>query len=46
MLNILVLVPCGKPRAAFITYIVVLLRWLLNRVHFTNLEYYGGLSGC
>ena len=34
---------CGKPRAAFITNQVALLRqWLHGRVNFTHLEYYGG----
>ena len=42
--NILALMPCGKPQAAYFAHLVALLLWQPERVNFTNLERYGGRS--
>ncbi len=42
--NILALAPCGKPQADHFAHVVGMLQWLPGRLHFTNLEHYGGRS--
>ncbi len=40
--NILALMPCGKPQATFMAYLLALLQWLPGRLNFTGLEAHGG----